>query len=92
MKQRDQRWEDQSFPKAHRSRQPGDNTKTLKDLTPQTSLLGKQDTRTRQNTDFSSFLHMYKASALLGIQESHQDDRNLYFGRKWHIAYKQHED
>lgn len=66
--------------------------KTLRDLTPRMSLLGKQDTRTWQNTDFSSFLHTYKASALLDIQESHQDDRNLYFGRKWHLAYKQHED
>lgn len=163
MKQRNQRWEDQSFPKASRSRwpggpallpqcwrvllqalgaegqsqAPGDNgswggtyrrawsvglgrggskcslclllavlllplflrenpkrfvPKTLKDLTPRMSLLGKQDTRTWQNTDFSSFLHTYKASALLDIQESHQDDRNLYFGRKWHLAYKQHED
>jgi len=42
-----------------------------------------------QNTDFSSFLHMYKGSALLDIKESHQDDGNLYFGRKWHVAHKQ---
>lgn len=43
---------------------------------------GKHDLWIWQNIDFSSFLHMYKASAPLDIKESHQDDRNLYFGRK----------
>lgn len=35
---------------------------------------------------------MYPACAPLDIKASHQDDRNLYFGRKWHVAYKQHAD
>lgn len=69
-----------------------DNTKILKDLTLKKSPSGKHNHWIWQNIDFSSFLPMYKASAPLDIKESHQDDRNLYFGRKWHIAYKQHAD
>lgn len=69
-----------------------DNTKILKDLTLKKSPSGKHDPWIGQNKDFFSFLHVYKASAPLDIKESHHDDRNLYFGRKWHVAYKQHAD
>lgn len=56
------------------------------------SLLGKQDIRYGRTQIFSSFLHMYKRSPLLDIKESYQDNGNFYFGRKWHVAYKRHED